>query len=152
MSVDPPGVNGTTMCTGFAGQSMPAPSAREEMMDGAARLEAASAMRRRRLSMNLSRRWLCPMASGSCCWGASLESRLVEINATKAAVPPLLFEHDLFRKPVSTFRDHALLRVFLFAVAGRNGVGAGEPAVQVDVLAAIGTERLGSRNRWLAAD
>src|SRR5215470_16539944 len=56
VSVEPPGVKGTTMRTVFEGQLMPAPRAREERSDGAATLAAASATKRRRLSMD-SLRW-----------------------------------------------------------------------------------------------
>ena len=48
MSVEPPGVNGTTMRTGFAGQS--ALTARDARMEGAA-TAAARATKRRRFNM-----------------------------------------------------------------------------------------------------
>jgi hypothetical protein len=38
-----------------------------------------------------------------------------------------LFEHDLFRKPVSTFRDHALIsHCEEFGAAGAAGAAAGD--------------------------
>jgi hypothetical protein len=45
-----------------------------------------------------------------------------------------------------------LFRVFLLALAGGNSVGAGQPAVQIDVAAAFGAERRRGRDRRLAAD
>src|SRR5580692_1240738 len=55
MSVEPPGVNGTTMCTGLVGQVLSdkvAPSARAGRMAGAAMADAASLRKRRRLGMS----------------------------------------------------------------------------------------------------
>src|SRR5712692_1933151 len=49
ISVEPPGVNGTTTRTGLTGQS--APCAREDRTDGAAKADAARPMKRRRFSM-----------------------------------------------------------------------------------------------------
>src|SRR5215469_6357 len=49
MSVEPPGVNGTTMCTGLLGQV--ALSARDGRMAGAPIADAASVRKRRRLGM-----------------------------------------------------------------------------------------------------
>src|SRR5450432_940828 len=49
ISVEPPGVNGTTTRTGLAGQS--APKAREVRIDGAAIAAAATPTKRRRFSM-----------------------------------------------------------------------------------------------------
>src|SRR5207253_5047920 len=51
VSVEPPGVKGTMMCTGLAGQATLAAKAREAAMEGAARLAAASPTKRRRSSM-----------------------------------------------------------------------------------------------------
>src|SRR5258706_16387379 len=51
VSVEPPGANGTTMRTGFAGQ--PAAEARDTAMDGAATAAAARPTKRRRFSMAL---------------------------------------------------------------------------------------------------
>jgi hypothetical protein len=88
MSVDPPGVNGTTMRTGLAGQL--SPSAREGRMAGAA-AAAASAKKRRRSSMGAvplqSDR---PIASGRCRWDASVKRGTCEIKATIAAGQSLL--------------------------------------------------------------
>src|SRR4030088_3321935 len=52
MSVEPPGVNGTTKRTDFVGQS--AAKAREEIMDGAATAAAVRPAKRRRFSMDAS--------------------------------------------------------------------------------------------------
>src|SRR5436190_20403848 len=52
VSVEPPGVNGTTMRTVLAGQ--PAPFAREDMIAGAAMPAAASETKRRRFSIGSS--------------------------------------------------------------------------------------------------
>src|SRR5471030_1475711 len=49
ISVEPPGVNGTTTRTALAGQS--APKARDAIVDGAARAAAARPAKRRRFSM-----------------------------------------------------------------------------------------------------
>src|ERR1700686_577216 len=49
ISVEPPGVNGTTTRTGLVGQS--APWAREASIDGAARAAAARPAKRRRFNM-----------------------------------------------------------------------------------------------------
>src|SRR6476659_2999213 len=51
ISVEPPGVNGTTMRTGFAGQS--AATALDTTSDGAATAAAARPTKRRRFSMAL---------------------------------------------------------------------------------------------------
>src|ERR1700709_2059393 len=61
MSVEPPGVNGTTTRTGFAGQS--AADARDGRIDGAAIAAAARLTKRRRFSMGTSG-WDRPIASG----------------------------------------------------------------------------------------
>src|SRR5437899_7927497 len=53
VSVEPPGVKGTTMRTDLAGHAMLAASARE-MMEGAASCAAARATKRRRWSMGSS--------------------------------------------------------------------------------------------------
>src|SRR6266481_7828371 len=49
ISVEPPGVNGTTTRTGLAGQS--APNARERRIEGAAAAAAVRPAKRRRFSM-----------------------------------------------------------------------------------------------------
>src|SRR5262249_17588908 len=67
VSVEPPGVKGTTIRTGLAGQSAPAESAREEMIDGAARLVAARATKRRGVGKGSSHRMWRPIIPGRCC-------------------------------------------------------------------------------------
>src|SRR5262245_5772751 len=84
VSVEPPGVKGTTMRTVFEGQLMPALRAREESSDGAARLAAASATKRRRLSMDSSAGTWSPDCFGPRC-ARSLERGVAEINAAYSA-------------------------------------------------------------------
>src|ERR1700684_3232725 len=48
--------------------------------------------------------------------------------------------------------DILLFRVLVRVVAAGHDVGAGQPAVQVDVAAALGTERARGRGGGLAAD
>ena len=50
--------------------------------------------------------------------GSQARARCVWIES--ACFPNILSEHDLFRKPVPTFRDHALTRQRLVAVLGRR--------------------------------
>ena len=48
--------------------------------------------------------------------------------------------------------DRSLVRIFLFALPGGDGIGTGKPAVQVDIAAALGAERPRSRDGRFAAD
>src|ERR1700682_1919745 len=48
--------------------------------------------------------------------------------------------------------DILLFRVFVVVAGGGNNVGTRQPAVEVDVPAALGTERLRGRGGRLAAD
>src|SRR6266480_83776 len=78
MSVEPPGVNGTTTRTGFTGQLVL--KARDERMDGAA-MAAASPTKRRRFNMApLPRKGDRPIASGRRI-GPSLKATPAKINA-----------------------------------------------------------------------
>src|SRR5258708_34605001 len=62
-----------------------------------------------------------------------------------------LVEHDLFRKPVSTFRDHALWHQLVAARLGDQDGGAG--GVLLDLLAQpidVGLEGVGGHARIVA--
>ena len=48
--------------------------------------------------------------------------------------------------------ENALVRVFVILLAARNDVGVRQPTVQVDIPAALGTERARGFDRRLAAD
>ena len=65
---------------------------------------------------------------------------------------PFLIGHDRFGKPVPTFPDHALFRTLIFVFGAGNRVGAGKPAIEIDVAAAFGAERAGGLLCGLAAD
>ena len=67
-------------------------------------------------------------------------------------IMPFLIGHDLFGKPVPTFPDHALLRTLIFVFGAGNQVGAGKPAIEIDVAASFGAERAGRGVSGLAAD
>jgi hypothetical protein len=56
------------------------------------------------------------------------------------------------RTAASEVIEYRLSGVLVGVRFARNGVGAGQPAVQVDVATAVGTKRLGSLGRRLAAD
>src|SRR5262245_55074982 len=107
VSVEPPGVNGTTMRTVFEGQLMPAPRARGERSGGAARLAAASATKRRRLSMDSS--------------PPTQTARLARV----------LFATEFGEASGGNQCDEDgschLLRVLFLALPRRDCVGAGEP-------------------------
>src|SRR3954447_12077045 len=118
MSVEPPGVNGTTTRTGFAGQS--AAEARRDNA-GAASTAALAPRKRRRFSMGSSR---CgrPIVSGHV------------LPEVWRAVPVKSMRR---RK----YASRAGLAGLVVVILAGNGVRAGQPAIEIDIPAALGAER-----------
>ena len=138
MSVEPPGVNGTTTRTGLTGQS--APAARE------ARSAALQSRQRQDRQNDGDSAWAppgCdrPIVSGrrfAEVWGGRRQNQC-DVQVTS---PRLRGEVRISRS----------LRVFVVILGGGNAIGIRQPAVQIDIAAALGTERLRGLGGRLAAD
>src|SRR5471030_563217 len=111
ISVEPPGVNGTTTRTDLTGQ-LALKARRDETIHGAVTAAVARPTKWRRFSMGTSSECDRPIVPG----------------------------HEVFlavwgQTPAKS------IRVFVVIFGCRDGVGIRQPAVQVDVAAALGTKR-----------
>src|ERR1700754_624733 len=145
MSVEPPGVNGTTTRTGFAGQS--APAARRESA-GAASAAALAPRKRRRFSIGILRIWP-PDCLRSLffkeCEDGRRQNQCAILNRCDGLSLPLprgeRWPHDM-----------RSIRVFVVVPGGGNLGGIRQPPVQIDIPAALGAKRLRGLGGGFAAD
>src|SRR5450432_1307440 len=126
ISVEPPGVNGTTTRTDLAGQ--PEPNARDASIDGAARAAAARPAKRRRFSMGNPLDAIARLA------------QIVVFSGVWRHIPSKSMRRSATLHGVVF--DILLIRVLIRFRPARNDVGVRQPAVQVDVAAALGAKRL----------
>src|SRR5689334_5255075 len=118
MSVDPPGVNGTTIFTGLAGQL--SASAREGRITGDASAAVARPRKRRRVGMNVP-----PASLSPDCLGSYDQAKSEEAGSANQC---------------DDWLERRLLLILLVVLGAGNDIGAGKPPVEIDVAATRGTE------------